>query len=106
MRFFNVGLGGNGLIKSRNTDEFGLAYAYTGLSRVLEDNIDLITIGHSPLQAEHQVEMFYNLHLTPWLRFTGDLQIIRGVRRGVDRAIVPGGRLEIILESTKYFKEF
>jgi len=95
-RFFSVGVGGNGLIKSRNTDEFGIAYAYTGLSRVLEDNIDLITIGRSPLQPEHQVEMFYNLHVTPWLRFTGDLQIIRGVRRGFDRAIVPGGRLELI----------
>ena len=95
-RFFSVGVGGNGLIASRNTDEFGIAYTYTGLSRVLEDNIDLITIGRSPLQPEHQVEMFYNLHLTPWLRFTGDLQIIRGVRRGFDRAVVPGGRLELI----------
>ena len=95
-RFFNVGLGGNGLIKSRNTDEFGIAYAYTGLSRVLEDNIDLIRIGRSALQAEHQVEAFYNLHITPWLRLTGDLQIIRGVRRGFDRAVVPGGRLEFI----------
>lgn len=96
-RFFNVGIGGNGLIKSRNTDEFGIAYAYTGLSRVLEDNIDLITIrGDSPLQPEHQGEMFYNFHITPWMRLTGDLQIIRGVRRGFDRAIVPGGRLELI----------
>jgi porin len=96
-RFFNIGIGGNGLIKRRNTDEFGIAYAYTGLSRVLEDNIDLITIRRdNPLQAEHQVEMFYNLHVTPWLRLTGDLQIVRGVRRGFDRAIVPGGRLEVI----------
>jgi len=95
-KFFNVGIGGNGLIKSRNTDEFGVSYAYTGLSRVLEDNIDLILLGRSRLQPEHQVEMFYNLHLTPWLRLTGDLQIIRGVRRGFDRAIVPGGRLEFI----------
>jgi porin len=30
--FFDVGLGGNGLIRSRPRDEFGLSYAYTDLS--------------------------------------------------------------------------
>ena len=95
-KFFNVGLGGNGLFKSRNTDEFGVAYAYTGLSSVLLDNIDLIALGHSPLQAEHQVEMFYNFHITPWMRLTGDLHIIRGVRRNVERSVIPGARLELI----------
>jgi len=95
-RFFNVGLGGNGLIAKRRQDEFGIEYAYTDLSKVLKDNINLITFGRRNLQPEHQVEMFYNLHITPWLRLTGDLQIIRGVRPLVDRAIVPGARLEMI----------
>lgn len=95
-RFFDIGVGGNGLIKSRSRDEFGVAYAYTDLSKVLKDNINLITLGNRRPQPEHQVEMFYNLHLTPWLRLTGDLQIIRGIRRTADRAIVPGGRLELI----------
>ena len=95
-RFLNVGLGGNGLIASRRNDEFGLSYAYTNLSSVLKDNINLITFGLRSLQAEHQVEGFYNLHITPWLRLTGDLQIIRGVRPRVDTSVVPGGRLEVI----------
>jgi porin len=95
-RFFNVGLGGNGLIKSRNNDEVGVSYAYTNLSSVLRDNIDLITFGRRSLQPEHQFEGFYNLHITPWLRLTADLQIIRGVRPLVDTAIVPGARLEMI----------
>jgi porin len=95
-RFFNVGLGGNGLIPIRRQDEFGIEYAYTDLSKVLKDNINLITFGRRSLQPEHQVEMFYNLHITPWLRLTGDLQIIRGVRPRVERAIVPGARLEMI----------
>ena len=95
-RFFNVGLGGNGLIKSRNLDEFGVSYAYTNLSSVLRDNINLITFGRRSLQPEHQFEGFYNLHLTPWLRLTGDLQIIRGVRPLVDTSVVPGARLEMI----------
>ena len=95
-RFANVGLGGNGLISSRRNDEFGLSYAYTGLSSVLRDNINLITFGFARPQPEHQFEGFYNLHITPWLRLTGDLQIIRGVRPRVDTAVVPGARLEVI----------
>jgi len=95
-RFFNVGLGGNGLIKSRRNDEFGASYAYTNLSSVLRDNINLITFGRRSLQPEHQFEGFYNLHITPWLRLTGDLQIIRGVRPLVETSVVPGARLEMI----------
>ena len=95
-RFFDIGLGGNGLIKSRKEDEFGLSYAYSDLSRVLKDNIDLIPLGNRVPQAEHQFEGFYNFHITPWLRLSGDLQIIRPVRRGFDWAVVPGARLEMI----------
>ncbi len=95
-KFFNIGLGGNGLFKSRNRDEFGVAYAFSDLSRVLKDNIDLLTIGNRTLQAEHQFEAFYNFHITPWLRLTGDLQIIRGIRPAVDTAVVPGARLVMI----------
>jgi len=58
--------------------------------------LDLITPGNRRPQPEHQVEGFYNFHITPWLRLTGDLQIIRGVRPTVERAIVPGARLEMI----------
>ena len=94
--FFNVGLGGNGLFNSRRGDEFGIGYAYTDLSKVLKDNIDLITIGNRRLQPEHQVEMFYNLHITPWLQFTGDLQVIRPTRPIADTAVVPGVRLKMV----------
>lgn len=95
-RFFDVGIGGNGLFKSRRNDEFGTAYAYTDLSKVLKDNIDLFTIGNRKPRAEHQLEVFYNLHLAPWLRLTGDLQIIRPTRSTADTAIVPGGRLVML----------
>ena len=95
-RFFDVGLGGNGLFKSRQSDEFGIAYAYTDLSKVLKDNINLLTLGRRPLRVEHQVEMFYNFHITPWLRLTGDLQIIRPTRPIANTAIIPGARLEIV----------
>ena len=94
--FLELGLGGNGLFKGRSQDEFGIAYAYTDLSKVLKDNIDLLTQrGRRPI-PEHQLEMFYNLHLTPWLRLTGEVQIIRPVKAAVNTAIVPGARLEVI----------
>jgi porin len=92
--FVNIGLGGNGLFKSRGQDEFGIAYAYTDLSEVLKDNLDLLDLRR--LRAEHQVELFYNLHITPWLRLTGDLQILCPTRPAATTAIVPGMRLELI----------
>ena len=48
------------------------------------------------LRAEHQFEAYYNLHVTPWLQLTGDLQMLRAVRPGVAAATVPGIRLKIV----------
>ncbi|MBC7898434.1 MAG: carbohydrate porin [Saprospiraceae bacterium] len=93
--FFMAGVGGNGLFKSRNRDEFGIVYSYSGLSDVLKDNINPFGLG-GRLRAEHQFETFYNFYLTPWLRLTGDLQIIRPTRPIAETAIIPGARLEII----------
>ncbi len=40
--------------------------------------------------------MFYNLHITPWLRLAGDLQIIRPTRTIANTTVIPGVRLEMI----------
>ena len=93
--FFDVGLGGNGLIASRPRDEFGLSYGYTDMSDVLKDNLDLLPIG-GRLQVEHQLEMFYNLHLTAWFQLTGDLQILRPNRPAAETGIVPAVRLRLV----------
>jgi hypothetical protein len=45
MVFFDVGLCGNGLFAARPRDEFGAAYADTGLSETLKDNLDLSRLG-------------------------------------------------------------
>ncbi len=92
--FFDVGLGGNGLFHRRREDEFGIAYAYNDLSNVLKDNLS--PLGRRSLLAEHQGEMFYNLHLASALRLTLDLQVVRPVKPSADVAIIPGGRLQII----------
>ncbi len=95
-RFFDIGIGGNGIFNARPHDEFGFAYAYSGLSKVLTENLNLATLGNVRPHAEHQFEGFYNVHLTPWLRLTGDLQIIRPVVRRANTAIIPGARVEFI----------
>jgi porin len=94
--FFDIGLGGNGLFAARPADEFGVAYAYTDLSEELKDNLDLPLLGLQRLRAEHQFEVFYNVHLTPWLQLTGDLQIIRPNLPVAETAWVPGVRLRIV----------
>jgi len=94
--FFDFGLGGNGLFKSRPRDEFGISYAYTDLSEVLKDNLNLLTLAGRRPRVEHQFEAFYNFHLTPWLRLTGDLQIIRPTQAIANTAVVPGARLVMI----------
>jgi len=93
--FFDVGLGGNGLIPSRPRDEFGLSYAYTDFSDELKNNLDLLPLG-GRLQVEHQVEVFYNIHLAPWLQLTGNLQILRPNRPAADTAVVPALRLRVV----------
>lgn len=65
----------------------------TDLSSVLKDNLNLLTQAGRRPRAEHQLEMFYNLHITPWLRLTGDLQVIRPTRAIATTAIIPGARL-------------
>ena len=93
--FIDVGLGGNGLFENRSRDEFGIAYAYTDLSDELKDNLDLLPLG-GRVEAEQHVEVYYNIHLTPWLQLTGDVQFIDPVRPSLATAIVPGGRLRIV----------
>jgi porin len=62
---------------------------------VLKDNLNLLTQAGRRPRAEHQLEMFYNFHITPWLRLTGDLQVIRPTRAIATTAIVPGARVEM-----------
>jgi hypothetical protein len=93
-RFFDVGLGGNGLFASRNDDEFGLAFAYSDLSEELKDNLDLLPFG-GRLEAEKHIEVFYNWHIISWLQLTGDLQVIWPVRPAFETAVVPAARLRI-----------
>ena len=79
MKFFgSFGVGGKGVFDSRPLDEFGVGYYFI--------NIANPTI-QGPLQTrdflrdEYGFEFYYNFAITPWLKLTPDLQIVRGAQK-------------------------
>lgn len=88
----NGGIGGRSMIPGRKLDTFGVGYFYLGLS----DNFKSITQPFKPQRDEYGVELFYNYAITPWARFTTDLQIARPSTVGLGTAIIPGIRLQIL----------
>lgn len=87
----SVGLGGNGLLKNRQKDQFGFAYVFAGVSSELRSAIDpVLRVGN-----EHSIEAFYNYSITRWLWLTGDLQIIRPVTRTAKTSVIPASRLVV-----------
>jgi porin len=91
-RYFTLGISGKSPFKGRPLDAFGIAYAYTGVSSDLKD----VTEPLVRFRDEQGFELFYNFAVTPWMRLTGDFQIVRPTRPHADTAIVPGLRLQII----------
>jgi porin len=91
-RFFTIGISGMSPFKGRPRDTFGIAYAYTGVSSDLKD----VTEPLVRLRDEQGVEIFYSFAVNPWMRLTGDFQIVHPTRPRADTAIVPGSRLQII----------
>ncbi|HEX5872014.1 MAG TPA: carbohydrate porin [Longimicrobium sp.] len=91
-RYFNVGIGGDSPFRGRTRDRFGVGWAYTGFGDDFKELFDPLI----HIEDEQSVEAFYNLAITPWLRFTADLQVIQPFRARVETAIVPGARLELV----------
>jgi porin len=86
-----AGLGGNNLAPSREGDLWGVGYMYYGFSRHLLRALDLFGIERGD---ESGVEAFYNVALTPWLRVTGDLQLIQPWNTAANRATIGSVRVQ------------
>ncbi|MEW6250453.1 MAG: carbohydrate porin [Planctomycetota bacterium] len=71
--FYSIGVGGTGVIPTRDRDRFGLGYYMLNFTDELP--------GLLQANAEQGVELFYNIELTPWLHITPDIQVI----------VAPGG---------------
>lgn len=86
------GVGGRSMLPGRKLDTFGVGYFYLGLS----DNFKTLARPFRPQRDEYGVELFYNVAVTPWARFTPDLQIVRPSAVGRDTAIIPGFRFQML----------
>lgn len=88
-----VGIGGTRLLPSRPLDRFGVAYFRFSLSDDLVKGLQpLLSVG---IRDEQGVEAFYNVAITPWLRLTGDLQVIEPFREDKDTAVFLGLQAQI-----------
>ncbi|HSQ54742.1 MAG TPA: carbohydrate porin, partial [Gemmata sp.] len=88
----NGGIGGRSLFPRRKFDTFGIGYFYFGLS----DNFKSLASPFLPQRDEYGVEVFYNLAITPWARLTADLQVARPSTIGLNTAIIPGLRFQLL----------
>jgi porin len=101
--FYNLGIGGNGVVPGRPQDHFGIGWARTQFSG---DFVPLLrqTLNFG-LTVENAIELYYNAVVAPWLHATLDLQIVNpglkktldasGTLRDVNTAVVPGLRLYV-----------
>lgn len=86
-----IGIGGNSPLSSRNHDRFGIAYFRYSLSNDLVDGLRPII----PLKDEQGIEAYYSFAVTPWLKITGDLQVIDPAFSDNDRSVFLGLRTQI-----------
>ncbi len=76
--FYSLGIGGKGVIPGRSNDQYGFGFYYIDVNnpklRGLFRNTNL-------LRDEYGFEWFYNIAITPWLKLTPDIQIVRGAQK-------------------------
>ena len=80
--FYSVGVGGKGLIPSRDLDQFGIGYYYSSIDN---PTLQRPFSTKSFLRDEWGFEAYYNVALTPWLLLTPDVQVIGPAQIRPDR---------------------
>jgi porin len=107
--FYSLGVSGKGVIPGRPLDEFGIGSYYIDVSNpkftgILKDR--------EILRDEYGVEVYYNFAITPWMKLTPDIQVIRPAqeerlkidsehlllseKKDVDTATIVGLRLQVV----------
>jgi porin len=76
--FYSAGLGGKGIIPSRERDQCGIGYYYID---VVSPTFQGPRNSRSFLQSEWGFEAYYNVAVTPWILLTPDLQLVGGAQR-------------------------
>jgi porin len=83
------GVGGRGLIPSRDNDTFGLGYYYNSIQTLRLSNILGIK------DSTQGFECFYNIAITPACHVTLDLQVVESIQSSVRTATVLGLRASL-----------
>jgi porin len=78
------------MIPGHKIDTFGAGFRYLGLS----DQFKSLTANLIQLRGEYGTEFFYSFAITPWNRYTVDLEVALLSTTDFDTAIIPGIRLE------------
>ncbi len=106
--FYSLGIGGKGLM-GRPLDQFGIGCYYMDISN---PKFTGPRVEREFLRDEYGVEAYYNFAITPWMKLTPDIQVIRPAqketlqidsehllasrKKDVDAATIIGLRLEVI----------
>jgi porin len=91
--FASAGISGASQIAGRQSDSFGVAYFYLGVSEPLKELAPILL----PLRDEHGVELYYNMAITPCCQITPDLQVITPFRDRADTSLIFGLRVNVDL---------
>jgi len=76
--FYSIGFGGKGVIPTRPHDRYGIGFYYIVVSN---PEIQGAFRSTDLLRDEYGFEFFYNFAITPWLRLTPDIQVVRGAQK-------------------------
>jgi len=106
--FYSLGIGGKGLL-GRPLDQFGIGYYYMDISN---PKFTGPIAEREFLRDEYGVEAYYNFAITPWMKLTPDIQVIRPAqketlqidsehllaskKKDVDTATIIGLRLQMV----------
>ena len=107
--FYSIGIGGKGVIPGRPLDSYGIGYYYMVIS---SPTLTGPFATRSALRDEQGFEAYYNIAVTPWMKLTPDLQVIRPAQKqvislntggipivrtkSIDTATVLGLRLQLV----------
>jgi len=104
--FYSLGVGGKGVIPGRPLDQFGIGAYYADIRR---PKLTGPFGARKFLRDEYGLEAYYNIAITPWMKLTPDIQVIRPgmktfidtsglipLRKHIDTATVLGVRLQLV----------
>lgn len=85
--FYSIGVGGKGIIPGRPLDHFGIGYYYLD---VKSPRFIGPLATRSFLRDEYGLEAYYNFAVTPWMRLSPNIQIVRPAQKEIVESITHG----------------